>query len=142
MKHTRKTTGFSLIEMLIVLVIMSIMMAVGMVSAPNLIRSQKTSSARNMIRSSLTQAQAYAARNHCNAGIRFQQSLDGRQYLVLVESRPILVPDQGNYNMSQRYTPVPNAKPSPMPEGMAVLRDDIVDDTYLDSLTELRKAGT
>ncbi|MCF7957582.1 MAG: hypothetical protein K9M57_03945, partial [Phycisphaerae bacterium] len=50
--------------------------------------------------------------------------------------------DQGNYNMSQRYTPVPNAKPSPMPEGMAGLRDDIVDDTYLDSLTELRKAGT
>ena len=53
------------------------------------------SSAKNQIRAALSQAQAYAARAQKNAGIRFEKSAKGRQYMVLIEHQTNYVYDDG-----------------------------------------------
>jgi len=119
--------GFTLVEMLVVVAIMAIMLAMAVPSIPGMLRSNKMASAKNTIKSTLGQAQAYAAATQKYAGVRFQQANNGRQYLVVIEHR-------GDYE----FTAIPNAKPAALPVGIALISGviDIIsnDDLKNDSL--------
>jgi len=113
MRRTRRQSGFTLIEMLVVVGIMAIMMALVVPNTGGLIQSHRMSSAQNLVRSALAQAQAYAAAHQKYAGIRFQRDRKGTQYLVLIEKMDKIDPDD--------YVAVPNAKPVPLPTGIFAL---------------------
>jgi len=141
MKARPRQTAFTLLEMLVVVTIMAVLLTIAVPSVAAMLRSHRWSSAQNLVRSSLALAQAHAARTQRYAGIRFQQALTGRQYLVLIEqSAP----------GSQSYTALANHKPAAMPQNIGAIsaeidlradRDDYLDDSD-DSLYCLKGAST
>ncbi len=116
MTNKPKKSGFSLIELMIVMGIIAVMGTIAMVSAPSMIRSQKMSSAQNLINAALAQAQAYAAKEQKYAGVRFQPGLNDTQYLIIVEKE--------DFN-STIYTAIPNSKPAALPGGIGVISSEI-----------------
>jgi len=144
--------GFTLIEMLVVVSIIAIMISLVMPAGSSMIQSHRMSSAQNLIKTALTQAQAYAAKERKYAGIRFQLDGGGQQHLILVESKQIVITDSNgrgvpynNYNVMDLYVPVDNVLPMMMPTGTLVLnanyedidlplsQDGIIEDFELDA---------
>ena len=127
MLNKRRQTGFTLIELLVVMGIMALLAALVVPSIPEMMRSQKMSSAQNLIHTALAQAQAHAAMNQRFAGVRFQQAANGKQYVVLIE--------KGTKTPADYYA-VPNAKATALSVGIGLISgevDDISDpDLYLD----------
>lgn len=119
--------GFTLIEMLVVISIIAIMISLVMPAGSSMIQSHRMSSAKNLIKTALAQAQAYATKERKYAGLRFQQDGDGRQYMILVESKNITIIDGSNYGawnnyqLMNLYTPVDNVLPMALPVGIAAL---------------------
>jgi prepilin-type N-terminal cleavage/methylation domain-containing protein len=138
MKKRRYKTGFTLIEMLIVVGIIAIMISLVMPSTNSLIQSNRETSAKNLVRSSLMQAQAYAAKERKYAGIRFQLDGAGRQYMILVESTRIQLRNfygiGVHHPLMTLYTPVDNAQPTAMPTGNVIINYPDID---LDDNTEI-----
>ena len=112
-----------------VVAIIALVLAVGMPNVPGMLRSNKMSSAKNLIKTALAQAQSYAASHSKYAGIRFQKSANGKTYLVLIEHDPVF-----DYNTSpdgtrdiksvknpRRFVAIPGAKPKALPAGIGVL---------------------
>ena len=128
-KRTRQP-GFTLIEILIVVTIAALMMAVAMPNIPGMIRDNKLSGAKNLIKTALDQAQSYAASHSKYAGIRFQKARNGDTYLVLIEHEPQFECNTsaiGNLTTIQsvknpnRFVAIPGAKPRALPGGISVI---------------------
>lgn len=117
MKRRRFEAGFTLIEMLVVVSIIAIMISLTVPAINSMVQSQRQTSAKNLIRSALAQAQAYAVKERKYAGLRFQFDADGwetgKQYIVLIEKVP------GVY--TNEYRAVENVKPTALPEGMGFI---------------------
>ncbi|MBN1765613.1 MAG: prepilin-type N-terminal cleavage/methylation domain-containing protein [Sedimentisphaerales bacterium] len=142
-------SGFTLVEMLVVIGIALILAALVVPNAPTVIRSHKMSAAQNLIKNALAQAQGHASKFQKYAGVRFQYQVKYtgnvsnwsarsvtdwemvRQYLVLIESDPNPV------DGSNRFAAVDNAKPVPLPKGIGAISAevDMLGDTYLDENT-------
>ncbi|MBN1844737.1 MAG: prepilin-type N-terminal cleavage/methylation domain-containing protein, partial [Sedimentisphaerales bacterium] len=109
--------AFTLVEMLVVILIVAIMISLIVPASNAFVYSYKASSAQNLVRSALAQAQAYAAKERRYAGIRFQYDAEGwehgRQYLILIERTPAVDNEQ--------YQAVPNVTPVSLPAGMGAL---------------------
>ena len=127
-EENKQIRGFTLVELMVAVTIVVVMMALTLPNIPGMLRQQRMSSAKNQIRAALSQAQAYAAREQKNAGIRFEKSAGGRQYMVLVEHEPGYDYDDGyNYvdgsasgNLvrhysPRRYIPIPGSKQVALP---------------------------
>ena len=111
MTSRRVQTGFTLVEILTVLAIAAVVMGLAVPAVSRMVRGGREAAARNLVRTALTQARAYAAKEQKYAGVRFQQRItsaseQGRQYLVLIEH-------VGNND----YEAVPNAKAKALPKG-------------------------
>ena len=125
--------GFTLIEMLVVVGIIAIMVSLVMPAGSSMIQSHRKSSAQNLIKTSLAQAQAYAAKERKYAGIRFQLAGGGRQYLILVEAKRVVITDGNSYgawnfyDLMDLYVPVDNVQPTAMPTGTVVLNASELD---------------
>lgn len=126
--------GFTLIEMLVVVGIIAIMVSLVMPAGSSMIQSHRKSSAKNLIKTSLAQAQAYAAKERKYAGIRFQLDASGRQYLILVEAKRIVISNGSVipgawdfYDLMDLYVPVDNVQPTAMPTGTVVLNASELD---------------
>ena len=138
MKAKAEQFGFTLVEMLVVVAVVAIMIGVAVLNAGDLLRSQRSTSAKNLIRSSLAQAQAYAQANRIYAGLRFQFDRNGwqtgRQYMVLIEK----------VGVDHEFNPIPNSKPLALPKNIGVINlpidlqgfteDEWLDDNYSSSV--------
>jgi len=114
----KQKAAFTLIEMLVVIGIIALMIAATTPAVLALVKSNKLSAARNLIRSALVLAQAHAAQSQRYAGVRFQFDRDGwekgQQYLVLIEKA---APGSATYE----YNAIPNTKPATLPMGIGVI---------------------
>ncbi len=114
---------------MVVVAIIALVLAVGMPNLPGMLRSNKMSSAKNLVKTALAQAQSYAASHSKYAGIRFQKAANGKTYLVLIEHDPVFDyntnPAGGGDIISTRnqyrYVAIPGAKPKALPDGVGVL---------------------
>ena len=144
MKAMRRQTGFTLVEMLVVVAIVALVAAMAMPGFTEMIRSNKTGTARNSIRTALAAAQAHAAKTQKYAGVRFQFDRNGwqkgKQYIVLIEKVGSEI---------REFNPVANTKPVALPSGIAVIGNDLdvdenytVDDADLDTDDDVLDATT
>ena len=118
MNDKKRQSGFTLIEMLVVVAIVAVMSALVLPNTMGIIRSHRAAATKNMIKNALAQAQAHAAVTQKYAGVRFQFTKDqwqnNRQYLVLIENETT----GGDY---ERFVAIRNAKAAALPVGMGVI---------------------
>jgi prepilin-type N-terminal cleavage/methylation domain-containing protein len=112
MRENKRQAGFSLIEMMVVVVIVGLLTAMAMPMLPWMLKTNREGAAHDLIRGFLTLARAHAAQTQKYAGIRFQQSYAGVQYIVLIE----YADDPTNNN---GFVAVANTKPIALPDGIA-----------------------
>ena len=128
--NKKQIRAFTLVEMVVVASIIVIMMAVALPNIPEILRQQRMSAAKNLIKTALAQAQAYASRQQKYAGIRFQKAANGRHYLVLIEHAPdyyyFVSPGVKQKCITPgRYTVIENAKPAVLPTGVGLISNMI-----------------
>ncbi len=127
MNKRQQQSGFTLIEMLVVVAIIAVLAALSLPNTMGIIRSHRSAATKNLIRNALAQAQAHAAVTQKYAGVRFQFTKDdwqnNRQYLVLIENEPGMVPGAGipDYHSHNRFVAIRNAKAAVLPVGMGVI---------------------
>jgi len=112
--------GFTLTEMLVVIGIVVLLATLVMPAFTEMLKSNRVSTAKFMVRTMLARAQAQAISNQKYAGIRFQFDRDGwelgRQYMVLIQN------DTGT-----TYRAVPDEKAIPLPEGVGLIGNNVFD---------------
>ena len=86
MRKNKRHAGFTLIELIAVISIVVLVTAMVMPIVPRMLKSNREGAARDLIRGFLTLARAHAAQTQKYAGVRFQQSAKGVQYMVLIEN--------------------------------------------------------
>jgi len=70
---------------------------------------------RGLISASLASARAIAAKEHSYAGIRFQQDLAGKQYMVFI------IHDFGSTGFASGFRAVEGIKPIKLPDSVGVM---------------------
>lgn len=82
--------GLSLVEMAVVIAAIAVLSAVGVPALKSLMKSMEVSGGvETLINSSLSTARAYAIKDRKYTGVRFQQDINGDQYLVLIHNYKI-----------------------------------------------------
>jgi len=85
MKAKSRQSGFTLTEMTVVIAVVALLVSLGLPAARMLFNSfESQSGGRSMISAAMASARAIAAREQRYVGIRFQQDLDGNQYMIFI----------------------------------------------------------
>ena len=85
MRTDKPKTGFTLVELLTVVSIILVLAVIGLPAAKQVLNSFESSgSIRYLISAALANARAIAARHQAYAGVRFQQDLEGNQYMTFI----------------------------------------------------------
>jgi prepilin-type N-terminal cleavage/methylation domain-containing protein len=93
MRSNKTKTGFTLVELLTVVAVILLLAVVGLPAAKKVLNSFESSlSVRHVISAALANARAIAAREQAYAGLRFQQDLDGNQYMIFIVNDPDVGP--------------------------------------------------
>jgi prepilin-type N-terminal cleavage/methylation domain-containing protein len=93
MRIDKPKTGFTLVELLTVVSIILLLAVIGLPAAKQVLDSFESSlSVRYLISAALGNARAIAARQQAYAGLRFQQDLDGNQYMIFIINDPASAP--------------------------------------------------
>jgi prepilin-type N-terminal cleavage/methylation domain-containing protein len=87
-RRPQSRTGFTLVEMMVVVGIVLLLAALAIPSISALTENSNVSGTRNMLRSLLSSAKARAANSQKYVGVRFEQNTDGRTYGIMVEPPP------------------------------------------------------
>jgi prepilin-type N-terminal cleavage/methylation domain-containing protein len=119
MRKNKRHAGFSLIEMIVVIGIVALVTAMVMPILPQMLKSNRQGAARDLIRGYLTLARAHAAQTQKYAGIRFQPSAKGVQYMVLIEYGD----DVSN---GARFVAAAKTKPIALPDGIGVISTEVM----------------
>jgi hypothetical protein len=108
-------SGLTLTEMVVVIATISLLVAIGL-PVMRVIREafESRGGGRSMISSALSSARAIAAKEQHYAGIRFQQDLDGNQYMVFI------VHDFEKTGLNPGFRAVKGLKPIKLPESFGV----------------------
>lgn len=115
MKHRHKKTGFSLLEIAIVISIMMIMATIIIPAAKALFASfQDSGGSRTIISTAMTAARSIAAKNQRYAGIRLQRNSAGEQYIIFIIHNP------EETGLASGFRAVEGYKPIKLPAGAAV----------------------
>ena len=111
MKKRYKNSGVTLTELAVVIATMALLATVGLPAIRALLRSfESGSGARDMISAALSGARAIAAKEHRYAGIRFQQDVEGNQFMIHI------VHDPEKTGLSPGFRAVEGLKPMKLPE--------------------------
>ncbi|MHC4721620.1 MAG: prepilin-type N-terminal cleavage/methylation domain-containing protein, partial [Planctomycetota bacterium] len=119
MRSNKTKTGFTLVELLTVVAVILLLAVVGLPAAKKVLNSFESSlSVRHVISAALANARAIAARQQAYAGLRFQQDLDGNQYMIFIVNDPDVGPGFAG-NLGCRA--VTGYKPMKLPETVGVM---------------------
>jgi len=118
MRTDKTKTGFTLVELLTVVSVILLLAVVGLPAARQVLDSFESSgSIRYLVSAALANARAIAAREQAYAGLRFQQNLDGNQYMIfIVNDTPA---NMGG--LANGFRRVVGHKPMKLPENVGVL---------------------
>lgn len=118
MKTKRKNNGLTLTETTIVVAIVALMAFLGLPAIKTFFNSLGSpAGVKSMINAAMSTARAIAARDQKYAGIRFQQDIDGNQYMIfIVNEEPA---NMGGLDSGFRV--VQGLKPVKLPENLTVM---------------------
>ena len=116
MLNYRYKTGFTLTELMVVLVIATLLIGIGVPAAKEILRSFESSSlVGNVIGAALSGARAIAAKEQKYAGVRFQQDVNGNQYMIFI------VHDPAATDLAPGFRRVENRNPMKLPQSVGVM---------------------
>lgn len=116
MRTKPEQSGLTLTEMVVVIAAMTILVAFGLPAVRALLHSfESQSGTKSMISAALATARAIAAKEQHYAGVRFQQDLDGNQYMVFI------IHDFDKTGLSSGFRAIEGVKPIKLPEDSGVL---------------------
>ena len=116
MKTKSKQSGLTLTEMVVVIAAMTMLVAFGLPAVRALLHSfESQSGTKSMINAALATARAIAAKEQHYAGIRYQQDLDGNQYMVFI------IHDFERTGLSPGFRTVEGVKPIKLPDNSGVM---------------------
>jgi len=93
MRKQKIKTGFTLTELITVIAIIVLLVAIGVPAAREVLESFESSvSVRHLIGAALGSARAIAVREQAYAGVRFQQDMEGNQYMIFIVNDPDVGP--------------------------------------------------
>lgn len=121
MRHTKKQSGISLTEILVVMAVMAILMGVSIPVAKQLANSfESTTGTRQLINAALSNARAIAVRQQAYAGIRFQQDNNGNTYIIFI------VHDNKATGFANGFRALMGRKPMKMPEDIFLQKNSVI----------------
>ncbi len=169
MKQRIRHPGVTLSEVLVVVAAMVLLTVLAVPATKKIVASfESASGVRKVIAAALANARAIAAREQCYAGVRFQQDLNGDQYMVFIIHDPAPAPAVSNppipadflksgTGLANGFRAVDARKPVKLPQTIGVMdrklrRDpadplnptavDLSSDANIDTPDELRDTTT
>ncbi|MHC4195673.1 MAG: prepilin-type N-terminal cleavage/methylation domain-containing protein, partial [Planctomycetota bacterium] len=116
MERNGKQPGLTLIEMMVVIAIVALLVSISMPALRQLMDSTATEgTVRGMIGAAMASARAIAAREQRYAGIRFQQDLDDRQYMIFI------IQDSAQTGLVNGFRAVDKLTPIELPDTIGVM---------------------
>jgi len=120
MKAKSRQSGFTLTEMTVVIAVVALLVSLGLPAARMLFNSfESKSGARAMISAAMASARAIAAKEQRYVGVRFQQDLDGNQYMVFIVHDP--APEPYGTNLTNGFRAVEGVEPIKLPDSLGVM---------------------
>ncbi len=120
MKAKSRQSGLTLTEMTVVIAVVALLVSLGLPAARTLFNSfESQSGGRAVISAALASARAIAAREQRYAGVRFQQDLDGNQYMVFIVHDPAREPY--GTNLTNGFRAVEGVEPIKLPGSVGVM---------------------
>lgn len=115
MRTRPKQSGFTLPEMVVVIATIALLVGFGLPAIRALLNSFATQSgAKTLISTALASAHAIAAKEQRYAGVRFQQDLSGKQYMIFI------VHDPQRTKYASGFKAVDGVKPIKLPDSVGV----------------------
>lgn len=116
MNAKSRQSGITLTEMTVVVAVIALLVTFGLPAIRTFHSTfESGASVRAMISAGLASARAIAAREQHYAGIRFQQDLDGHQYMIFI------VHDIGRTSLANGFRAVDGLKPIKLPDSIGVM---------------------
>ena len=120
----------TLTELMVTVAIAAVLMAIAVPAAKRLTESLQTSAgAHGLINAALSNARAIAVRQGTYAGVRFQQAVDGKTYMVFIVHDPRPSPD--GTGLANGFRAVDGRKAIALPQETGVMAVDQTLDAYL-----------
>ncbi|RKY12707.1 MAG: hypothetical protein DRP65_00325 [Planctomycetota bacterium] len=105
MRSDKLKTGFTLVELLTVVAVILVLAVLGLPAVKQVLDSFESSlGVRHVISAALANARAIAAREQAYAGLRFQQDLDGNQYMIFIVNDPAQSPSASDLALDPTLT--------------------------------------
>lgn len=120
MKHRSRQNGLTLTELVVVVAVVAILLGISVPTAQKIMDSfEHSAGARSLIDAALSSARAMAVSKGAPGfvGIRFQQDLDGNQYMIFIEYDP----PAGATVLANGFHAVPGKKPMRLPKNVGVM---------------------
>lgn len=116
MKAKSRQSGITLTEMTVVIAVVALLGSLGLPAVRMLFDSfESQSGGRAVISAALATARAIAAKEQRYVGVRFQQDLDGRQYMVFI------VHDFDKTDLVNGFRAVEGLEPIKLPDSVGVM---------------------
>lgn len=137
MKTLRNKSGYSLVELLVVMSIVGLLAGIGLTTVKGVLKSFESSDrVRGMVSAALSNARVMAIAKGKYAGVRFQRNADGQQYMIFIEQDSGVGPGDVLLSGMAGFRAVTGRNPIRLPSGGSVMDLKVKTDyTILNSYT-------